>query len=285
MHNPSNRSRDGLVARDEATFELEVAAATSPIMLQMLGIGGGCVPARQRSYSVPIGAPVTGRCRTGIGGKTNMSKMSNADYDRHNVPYVERVFGNGVTLDVKRQGKGQYSATLRTGIGGSSRRFVQPIPKGAWYAGVGGSSRRFVQPIPRGAWYAGVGATPSTIDPFEHCIEHAHGKDCYEKQPDGTWIRVSTTPASSAGRPGGIRVQATGHHLGGGPVHTRTGGSTAGRADFAVTFPTKRYGQESHGRVPLYSYSNTRNVTPSKTEVRRIAASGRKISAFTLARR
>jgi len=212
-----------------------------------------------------------------------MKNLSNADYDRNNIPYVERVFGNGVTVDVTRKGKGQYSATLRTGIGGSSRRFTQPVPRGAWYAGVGGSSRRFVQPMSKGAWYAGVGGP--TIDPFEHCIEHAHGKDCYEKQPDGTWIRVSTTPASSSSSPGRLQVQASGQHLGGAAVHHRTGGSTAGRRSFPVSFPTKRYGREGHGQVALYPYSTTSNVTPSKTEVRRIAATGRKISSVTLARR
>lgn len=152
-----------------------------------------------------------------------MSNLSNADYDRQNVPIAERVFGRGVTIDVKRQGKGQYSATLRTGIGGSSRRFVQPMSKGAWYAGVGGHQA--------------------------------------------------------------IQVQASGQHLGGAPVHYRVGGSTAGRDSWPVTFPTKRYGaQGAQGRVPLNPYSTTRNVTPSKTQVRAIAATGRKISATTLAR-
>jgi len=309
MHNLSNRSRDEVRAYVAAPayalpavdWPMEAAMASQPLLLQMLGIGAaGCVPARQRSYSVPIGAPVTGRCHTGIGGKTNMSNLSNADYDRQNVPIAERVFGRGVTIDVKRQGKGQYSATLRTGIGGSSRRFVQPMSKGAWYAG--------------------VGAPSPTVDPWDpgqnqHCIEHIAGTDCYEKQANGTWIRVSTTPASSSARPGGIRLQASGQHLGGAPVHTRgrvsaggtaqgpgegnycppgtkwfdhyggccppteadgpcvkpityptRGGSPAGRDDWAVTFPTKR------------------NVTPSKTQVRAIAATGRKISATTLAR-
>jgi hypothetical protein len=52
-------------SRPEPPLYMQAALAVQPLFLQMLGIGG-CHP-RERSYSVPIGAPVVGRCRSGIG--------------------------------------------------------------------------------------------------------------------------------------------------------------------------------------------------------------------------
>lgn len=86
--------KPSLADNDRAEMEtpLMSAAATSPVMLSLIGIGGrrmgmsgyGC----QVANMLPLGAPVGGRpCRQGLGGKDDqpMSKLNRAELDRRGV--------------------------------------------------------------------------------------------------------------------------------------------------------------------------------------------------------